>query len=290
MLIKVFSTVFPVFAIIGLGYAYGRIKKPDLAFANQINMDIFIPALVFFVLSGKNFDLLQYQWLALAGAAVILLPGLLAWPFASIAKASPKTFIPPMMFNNSGNMGLPLAILAFGEHALAAAVVLFIVEMTLHITVGIYMLDRRSSFWRILRMPMMIATIAGLVFSVMKWELPLAVHVPMEMLSQVSIPLLLFSLGVRLVDVDLRDWRAGAVGAVICPLTGILAALPFIYLLPLTELQTSLLLVFAALPPAVMNYVIAEQYNQEPRKVASIVLLGNLAAIITVPAMVAYVL
>jgi hypothetical protein len=188
-----------------------------------------------------------------------------------------------MMFNNSGNMGLPLALLAFGEAAVPAAVVLFIVEMLLHFTLGIYMLDRRLHLFDLLRMPMILATILGLLVG--GFDLPLwqPLYVMIRMMGDVAIPLLLFSLGVRLTSISFRDWHLGAAGAVLCPASGMLMAWLLLSVFDLPPLQQSLLIIFGALPPAVLNYLVAEQYQQEPDKVASIVMLGNLGSLVVMP-------
>jgi len=52
---------------------------------------------------------------------------------------------------------------------------------------------------------------------------------------------------------------------------------------PLPERERALLLVFGALPPAVLNYMFAERYHQEPEKVASMVLIGNVMAVVFLP-------
>ena len=103
------------------------------------------------------------------------------------------------------------------------------------------------------------------------------------MLGGVCIPLMLFALGVRLLEIDFSDWRTGLLGALLCPLSGLVIALPLMWLLPLNPLQTATLLVFAALPPAVLNYLVAEQYKLAPHKVASLVLIGNLGSLIVMP-------
>ena len=54
-------------------------------------------------------------------------------------------------------------------------------------------------------------------------------------------------------------------------------------LLGLEAWQRGLLLLFGALPPAVLNFMVAEQFRQEPAKVASIVLIGNTMSVIFVP-------
>jgi predicted permease len=290
VLAQIFGIIFPVFAIAATGWAYGRWKRPDMTFANQLNMDVFIPALVFHALSSKDFSITAYQHLFYGGLAVVLGAGLLAWPLARLLRLQAKTFVPPMMFCNSGNMGLPLAVFAFGEQALPAAVVLFIIENGLHFTLGTYLMDHRAPLLNVLRMPIVIATLTGLAFSALNIVVPEPLHVAIGMLGQISIALLLFSLGVRLTSMDFRDWRVGVAGAVASPVLGVAAALAALPFLELPPEQRGLLLMFGALPPAVLNYLIAEQYRQEPSRVASIVMLGNLAAFVSIPIVLAFAL
>jgi len=290
LIVRLFSIVFPIFAIVAVGYLYSRWRQPDMTSANQINMTILLPALIFHVLSGKDFQLAEYGWLALGAAAIVLGSGLLALPVAKASGLSFKTFVPPMMFTNSGNIGLPLAVFAFGEQALPAAVVLFLVENGLHFTLGTYLMDHRAPLHKVLAQPMVAATLIGMAFSLFRWGVPAPLRETVNLLGQASIPLLLFSLGTRLTSVDFREWRIGLLGAVVCPVTGVLMLLIVQPFLRLTPLQSSLLLVFSALPPAVLNYLVAEQYRQEPGKVASIVMLGNLAGLVSLPLALAFVL
>ncbi len=95
--------------------------------------------------------------------------------------------------------------------------------------------------------------------------------------------MMLLSLGVRLMDVQWSDWRIGVVGGLVCPLTGIAMAALLSPILGLDEAQRGLLILFGCLPPAVLNFMVAEQYRQEPGKVASIVLIGNMMSVAFVP-------
>jgi len=258
--------------------------------ANKLNIDLFSPALIFHVLSDQSFQLDAYYQLALAAFFVVIFSGVLALPLARLMGFNIKTFVPPMMFSNSGNIGLPLALFAFGEKALPAAVMLFIVENTLHFSVGMKMMNSKVSMFNIVKIPMVMATILGISFSLTGWQLPTVIGTPIEMLGQVSIPLMLFSLGVRLTSIDLQDWRIGVAGAIICPATGILLVLLISPFLTLSDLQFGQLLIFGALPPAVLNFMIAEKYQQQPKQVASIVFLGNLGSLITIPAVLYFLL
>ena len=287
---KLLVTVFPLFVVVAIGAFYGRWKSTDISVANRMNMDVFVPALVFAVLADKSFDLVAYQDLALAAGIVVLGSGLILFPLVKLIGWDPKTFLPPMMFNNTGNMGIPLIVLAFGEAALPAAVMVFIVEMLLHFSIGLYILDHKTKFSALLKMPVVQATILGFIFSFMGWSLPEPIAIPMDMLGQISIPLMLFTLGVRLLSVDLSDWRIGLTGAILCPLSGLLMAWFSGMIWEFDTQQWAILLVFSALPPAVLNYMVAEQYAQEPARVASIVLLGNFASVLTLPLVLSFVL
>ncbi len=290
LLERIFLTVFPLVAIVSVGFFYARKRHTDMATANTINIDVFVPALIFSVLSAKSFDLPQFQMLAIGAAIVVLGSGLLLLPVCKLLKVSPKTFLPPMMFNNSGNLGLPLAVLAFGEQALPAAVVLFLVENLLHFTVGLYILDHKTNPINVLKMPMILATIAGLVWSTFDLHLPVAAATFIDMLGQISIPLMLFALGVRMTSVDLSHWKIGIWGAILCPLSGLLIALVLQPLLQLEPLHFTYLVLFGALPPAVLNYMVSERYQQEPHQVASIVLLGNISSLIVIPTTLFFIL
>lgn len=287
---QIVSIVFPIFAIVAVGYGYARRRAPDMAAVNRINVDVFVPALIFAVLSDQEVELAAFWQLALAGGVVVIGSGLIAWPVAVALGYRPRTFVPPMMFNNSGNMGLPLAVLAFGDAGLPAAVVLFVVENALHFTLGTWLLAGRPHPLQLVRMPMLMATVLGIGVNLGGLMLPEPLAEAIRMLGQVAIPLMLFALGVRMAAVDLTHWRIGVVGTLFYPVAGVLCGLGALTVLGLGDLQAAQLILFAVLPPAVLNYMLAEQYDQEPAKVASLVLLGNLSSLVVLPAALHFVL
>lgn len=156
-------------------------------------------------------------------------------------------------------------MLAFGERVLPLAVILVFVENVPHYSLGIWLPDHRARLLTLRRNPVIAASLAEMAVSLLGIELWSPFYPGIKMLGDVSIPLLLFSPGVRLTESTLRDVRLGAIGAVGCPL-------------------------FGALPPAVLNFVFAEKYRQEPERVASIVMLGNLGSLLFVPLALALVL
>lgn len=290
MLIRIVSILFPLFAITALGYFVGRRMKPDLSHANKLNMDVFVPALVFGALVGKDFRLGEYLPLLFATVVIIVGSGVAGWLVARAAGIATKTLVPPMMFNNCGNLGLPLAVLAFGESALAPAVVMFVVSNVIHFSYGAWLLDHHTKLTTVWRSPSILATIAGLAVGFLGIEVWPPLLMSIEMVGDISIPLMLFALGVRLADSRISAVGFGLFGAVLRPVVGMALAWALLQMLELPPREQALLLVFGALPPAVLNYMFAERYQQEPDKVASMVLIGNLAAVVFLPIALALVL
>ncbi len=290
MLLRIAGIIFPVFAVAVVGWLYARWKRPDLTVVNELNMDVLAPLLVFWALTAKPFSAAEFLDLSLGGAAVTLGSGLLLLPAVPLLKVQLKTFLPPMMFTNTGNMGIPLALLAFGEAALQAAVLLFIIEVVLHFTVGLYIMDHRTRPWELLRMPIILALAAGLACGLGGWSPPTPVLDTCRLLGEASIPLMLFALGARFSEVGFGDWRIGLWGALLCPLSGIAAALLVRPWLELPPMQVGQLLLYGALPPAVMNFLVAERYNQEPERVAALVLIGNLGSVVAMPVTLYFIL
>ena len=290
MLIRIVSILFPLFAITALGYFVGRRMKPDLSHANKLNMDVFVPALVFGALVGKDFRLGEYLPLLFATVVIIVGSGVAGWLVARAAGIATKTLVPPMMFNNCGNLGLPLAVLAFGESALAPAVVMFVVSNVIHFSYGAWLLDHQTKLTTVWRSPSILATVAGLAVGFLGIEVWPPLLMSIEMVGDISIPLMLFALGVRLADSRISAVGFGLFGAVLRPVVGMALAWALLQMLELPPREQALLLVFGALPPAVLNYMFAERYDQEPDKVASMVLIGNLAAVVFLPIALALVL
>jgi len=290
MFLQVLSIIFPVAVIVLVGYLYASRRSVDFEVANRINVDVFFPALIFSALSTQKYDLSDVKLLAGGAAAIVLGSGLLAYPIARIFKFDWRVFLPPMMFNNCGNLGLPIAVFAFGEHALTAAVILMITSNLLNYTLGVRMMADHMGLLEVLRAPMVIASFAGLAAGLLQWRPAPLIAVPVEMLGQIAIPLVLFSLGARLKDVKITNWQVSVIGAVVCPLVGVVAALVYASVVDLGAEYFSQLLVFAALPPAVMNYLIAERYRQQPDAVASMVMVGNLFALISLPIVLVFAL
>ena len=283
MLARLAGIILPVFSIIALGWLYAWRVKPDMATVNRISMNVLAPALVFSALASKDFDVAANRMLLVGSIAVVVGSGLLAWPVARLMREQARTFVPPMMFNNCGNMGLPLAVLAYGSAGFSPMVALFTISNLLQFTLGVWILDHHARFGNLLRNPIVVATVLGFAFAIAHPPLPEWLMVAIRLVGDALIPMMLLSLGVRLYETSFGAWRIGVVGGIVCPLTGLAIATLLAPVLGLDPMQQGLLILFGSLPPAVLNFMVAEQFGQEPGKVASIVLIGNLLSIVFVP-------
>ena len=255
---RVLSIVLPIIGVVSIGALYGLWRKPDIGILNQVNMDVFVPMLVFSVLLDSHVDLSHLGQLAGAAAWVILGSGVLLWPLIRLTAWPIKTFVPPMMFNNVGNLGIPLMLLAFGDAFLPIAMVFFLVEMVLHFTLGVYLIRPNKGISGVFRQPMMIATLLGLALASADVQLPNTIHLPLSMLGEICIPLMLFTLGMRMLDVNFHDWRIGLTGAILCPLSGLAMAWTVPLFIDLSSEHFTALLLFSVLPPQDFEYLASQ--------------------------------
>jgi len=290
MIQQVFSIVAPLFIIAAIGYFYGSRVRPEMRITNQLIMDVFMPALIFHVMIQDDFYPSQYINLVFAGTVLMLLSGLTAFGLSKLVGFSWRAFIPSAMFSNWANLGLPLYVFALGDQALGAGVMLVVAGNLLCFTIGTYIYSGKLTGFEVLKTPIIIAVLLGGTINALGMSLPSAIDLPIEMLGRVAIPLMLFSLGVRLTRVTWHDSKPGIVMAAFCPIVGMSLAVLICQIVPLSQLHQSILILFGALPPAVINFMLAEQYNREPEAVASMVLIGNIASVVSLPLALWFVL
>ena len=181
-------------------------------------------------------------------------------------------------------------LLAYGNDLLGVFVLLFVLSNLLHFSIGLFLLSGRDARWQWLRNPNVWAAVLGVLLASWQAQIPKFVHVTAELLGQVAIPMMLFSLGVRLAHGRIAQMGLALRVNLIYLLVGGASAALVIWTLPLTAEWQRLLVLSALLPPAVLNYLLCEHYAVEPNKVASIVLLGNLLSIVTIPIVIAFTL
>ena len=283
LLTRIAQVIVPVFLIVAIGFFYARRVNPEMNGFNRIVLDVLSPTIVYTALADKGFQWREHLPLLVAGAVLILGTGVVAWVVARVAHTQPRTLVPVVMFTNCGNMGLPLALLAFGPQGFGAAVALFSISNLIHFSLGSRITSAHARTRELLLSPLMIATALGFASAISGVRPPDMVFTGLKLLGEAMLPLMLFALGVRLTQLRRRDVPRGLLGAFARPLIGLAVALPLAAVLGLEGMARAQLVLFAALPPAVMQFLLAERYGQEPERVAAMILLGNALAVLFVP-------
>ncbi len=277
----VIELVFPVFSIIALGYLLGRIKSVDIPTLSEIVVNVTNPCLIF--ISIARMDIVPSEWLVMGSAAVaiVLGTGVMMWVYQRVSGVRMRGLFLPAMFMNSGNMGLPFALLAFGQAGLDKAIIFFIAASLLHFTLGVSIAKGDSGLKEIFKLPLIYAALGGLCCSIFGLQLPKPVMIPVEMLADTAIPLMLLNLGTQLRSLSVSDIQHTVAGTGIRMGGGLLLAAFLVMLFDITGTSRNVILLDAIMPPAVFNVILAQKYNADADAVSSTIVLGTLLSIIT---------
>ena len=283
MLTQIAGITLPIFLIVGVGFFYSRAVKPDLAGANKLVVDLALPALIFTSLSTKSFSPQAAMVFTAAATAVMLLSGVIAWPLARWSGTTARAFVPCVMFANVGPVGIPLIVLAFGPQGMAYAVVLLVLSNILHFTLGSTVMSGRVDWRMVYANPLVWATLMGVSFSQFGLTLPDWLNTPLTFVGNVLVPMMLLSLGARLSTSAISDGRVGVVSALLAVAIRLVACFAILVFMPLQGIERGALVLFACLPPAVFNYLLADRYQVSPQRVASTVIVGHVASLAFLP-------
>jgi predicted permease len=290
LVVEIVSVVVPVFSIIALGLIFARWQKnPDIRFVTEFITYISAPTLVFYSLLDKALTFDNFYPI-LASSFVVAILGIVAGSAAAkkLTAGSPAATL-TVAFMNSGNMGLPISYFAFGKEGLAAATIFFVAMSIVHYTVGSIIAGGRGKLKEALLLPLTPAAIAAILLNRAQVSLPLVIERPLELLADTAIPLMLFTLGVRLSTIKAYDKRTSLTLGALRFLFGLIAGLGCVYLFRLQGIPAYIVILQATMPPAIFNFILCEKFGKRPELAASTILAGTILSVLTIP-LVLYVL
>lgn len=291
MILEVFAITAPVIVLALAGYAWALARWPfDLDFVTRLSLYVSVPCLMFATLVRAEIDPSAFRDLALASLAAYGAATAVLWLGLRVAGLDMRTWLAPTVFGNTGNVGLPVALFAYGAEGLAYAMVVFAVMAILSFTVGIAMVAGTGRPTDALRQPLVYASIAGGAANVMGWAPPAWVLDTLALAGQIAIPLMLLTLGVSIARLHVRGIGL-ALGVTVLKLivtfaAGYAVALAF----GLTGAALGALLLQLVMPAAVTSYMLAARYEREPDKVAGLVVVSTVAALLVIPGTLALLL
>jgi hypothetical protein len=284
VLLKTLEVAFPVFAIIAIGYVFARLRKIDLRAVIDLLLYITIPALVISSLSRKPLETELVVTVAVSACAVVAATGVVAFLYLRLTgRAGLRGFYLPTMFMNTGNMGLPLALLAFGQEGLTVAVLYYVTMSIVVYTAGIYIASGRGGFREVLSLPLIYAAVLALGLNEASVAIPGPLLTTIDMLGAATIPLMQLSLGYRLYSTRITSPGATLASSVIRIGGGFAAALLITQAFNIGGVTAKVIILASSMPSAVINFIISHRYNLDADFVSSSVALSTLLSVITVP-------
>jgi hypothetical protein len=176
-----------------------------------------------------------------------------------------------------------LIVLAFGPQGLPIAVVLLVLSNILHFTLGAGLMSGRIEWRTLFANPLVWATVLGVSFAQFDLQLPVWLDTPLLMIGNILVPMMLLSLGARLSTSQIKDAGVGVKGAILTTGLRLIACYSILFVIPLDGVERGAFILFACMPSAVFNYMLADKYQTEPNKVASMVVMGHFASIAVLP-------
>ncbi|MBN2308169.1 MAG: AEC family transporter [Candidatus Hydrogenedentes bacterium] len=289
--LAVLSAVVPVFLVAGTGYLAGRKLPLDVRTLSSLNIYLFIPALIFANLSKSA---IEWALFARCALGVFFMTMAMIAILTALARArrmaqEDRSAFLMTLFPNLGNFGLPVVRFAFGEEALALALVILVCGSLLQNSIGVYFAQRHrhgvlDAAKRVFRFPMIYAFALALVFQRTGWEVPEAAFRAIRLVADAAIPVQLIILGVKLAETRLEKGADVflAVGTRLC--VGPLVAWGVVAAVGLSGISGKVFILQMSTPVAVAMAVYGVQFNVKPTFLASVVSWSFLLSLVTVSA------
>lgn len=281
----------PVFFLALIGFVWVKAGfEYRIRFVTQLAMNLGIPCLIFTALMKTQIDPQALADLTLASIAAYGAVTVVGYALVKLTKLDVRTYLAPIIFGNTGNLGLPLALFAFGEVGLSYAVVVFAVMAVWSFTFGVWLVAGGGSLLKVLKEPLVAATLLGALFLWQGWQTPTFVTNTLELVGQMAIPLMLITLGVAVArlspgQIGRATWIS-LVKYVLCFGLAYAIAQGF----ALEPVAAAVLTIQIATPVAVSSYLLAEKYGADAGSVAGLVVVSTVMSICAIPLMLALLL
>lgn len=284
--IKLFEVLFPVFFIVGIGYLLGK-KSPNLdtSFITNYAANFGTPALVIFAVlsSGVTYSIFaEYFIYSLIAIILFAIIGIL---FLIPMKKDFIRELPPFILPNTGNMGIPICLFAYGSLGMGVAAAISSVVILLHFTLNVFLANKKFDIKVIIKSPSFYAILLAVFFLYFEIKTPTFVLNTVMLLAYGMIVLILISLGVALTKLKVFSFKSSAISSIGRVIIGPIIGFILIKIFNLSGFAAGVLLIQSSMPSAILTYLIASMYS--PKKIvdniASMIVVSTLMSLVTVP-------
>lgn len=288
MLAELFAVMAPVLAGAGLGFLWIRLGQPyPVDFITRLVFNIGTPSLVLASLSGADIDAATFGQTMLASALVIITMGAATFLVAKLLRRNWRILLSSMMYPNTGNMGLPVVLYAFGSAGFAYGITVMVTVSLFQFTLGAALNSQGNPLKTLIKTPTVYAIIISVVLLLTGTSLPAWLANTVDLMSGFTVPLMLITLGVSLASIQVKNLSSGLGFSLVRVPLAATAAWFIADWVGLPPLAQSILVVQMCMPVAVFNYLFAQRAQREPAYVASLVFCSTLLALIYLPVLLA---
>ena len=287
--LKLFEVLFPVFFIVGIGYFLGRQKSDiDTTFITNYSANFGAPALFIFAItsSGVTYSIFaEYFIYSVIALTCFAITGII---FLFFMKKDVSRELPPFFLPNTGNMGIPICLFAYGSLGMGVAAAISSLVVLLHFTANIFLASKKFDVKIILKSPSTYAVIISVLFLYFDLEMPMFALNTVMLLGYTMIVLILMSLGVSLTQMKVFSIKSSLISSIGRVIVGPIIGFGLIKVFNLSGYAAGVLLIQSAMPSAILTYLIASMYS--PKKIvdniSSMIVVSTLMSLITVPIIV----
>jgi predicted permease len=289
--LKLIDVIAPVFFVIGIGYYLGR-KNPEINtdFITTFAGNVGTPAMIFYTITTTGVTLSVFTEYFIYSLIIIGGFSLVGIVFLLLLKKDFVSELPPLILPNTGNMGIPICLFAYGTAGLGVASAIASVIILLHFTLGVLLAKKSFSFKILIKNMPIYGIIISVIFLYFEWDVPGYLENTTFLLTYATIFLVLMSLGIALSRLKVVSWThasiLGAVRVIIGPLIGF----GLIKFLNLNGFAAGVLLIQSCMPSAVLTYLVGSMYSEKKvvDSVASVIVTSTIMSFITIPIVVYY--
>ena len=281
--IQLFPIIVPTLLIVLLGFIWNKIgNKVNQSEITNIITWVGAPCLIFNTLIKLESSIFIVQDVIIAAILMILIMFACSYIVLKLFKYPIRPLINTMTFANSGNIGMTISLFAFGFIGLELAVIYFMISSMLHFTIGLSIWSGKWSFKFLLKTPVLYAALAGLIMNFNNIELPRTITNTTSILSGITIPLLLFTMGISINKISYRIEPK----IVILIILRIFIATSVAYLLTIfldiKGIARNVIILQGVLPAPIFTYLFASQFNVNPEKVANYLMTSTFISLFTI--------
>ena len=291
MFLTILNIILPVIFVVLIGYLWNRYNKDFNPIAvTKLVANIGLPCLIYDSLTRSNLTINIYFKIFLSAFSVLAIGFLFGYLLIKIFRLPSIKLTTPLMHPNTGNMGIPLSLLAFGNEGLALAAGFASIVMVSHFTANTAISSGNYSLKRIILSPVLLSLIFSLIILFYKIEMPNFFNSITKILSGFVIPLVLLSLGISLSKINIKKLKIGFILGLFKLISGPFIGLLVVYLLKLDGNAAKVVILQASMPAAILTYLIAAQNNSYDQEIGTAVFVSTIGSAFSIPIILFFLL